>query len=399
MFVDDEPRILKAMERMLHSMRSQWDMMFVESAQEALDILDNTTFDVIITDMRMPMMNGAELLNKVLKEHPHMIRMVLSGQHSRKMILKSVQMAHQFLSKPCDAATLKSAVERAVTLRDVLNRESLSSVVSKIDSLPSLPSIYVQVIDELQAPEPSIQKVGELVCKDLGMTTKILQLVNSAFFGVRRHVENPKHAVSYLGIDTVKALVFISGIFHQFDQEHVTGFSFEELWRHSMQTAIIAKKISESEKLGKKMIDDIFIAGLLHDIGKLVLAAYCKDKYAETLQLARDQKISYSEAEYKTLGASHGEIGAYLLGLWGMHNSVVESVAFHHCLNKMNIQHFNPLIAVHVANGLENEERDSSTGDEFIPAIDNDLLEKLGFIDRLNVWREICKNIKDRKEP
>jgi len=398
-FVDDEPRILKAMERMLHSMRSQWDMLFVESGYKALDILQNTTFDVVITDMRMPGMNGAELLNEVIKKHPHMIRMVLSGQIDRKMILKSVQPAHQFLSKPCDAATLKRAVKRSIVLRDALMQGALSSIVTKIDSLPSIPAVYAEVIDELQSPDVSIQKVGEIMSKDPGMTSKVLQLVNSAFFGVPRHFEKPLHAVSYLGIDTVKALVFTSGVFSQFDQANITDFSIEDLWRHSMQTAIIAKKISESENLEKKIIDNIYIASLLHDIGKLVLATHFHDKYAEALKLARDQKLSCSEAEYKALGASHGEVGAYLLGLWGMADSIVESVAFHHCPSKVSMQHFNPLVAVHVANGLENEGGDSSTGDEVISAMDIDLLEKLGLIDRVNVWREICKNIKDRKEP
>lgn len=184
LFVDDEPNVLRSIRRMLHGLRQEWDMKFVESGHEALSLLAKEAFEVIITDMRMPQMDGAQLLTEVKKQYPHMVRIVLSGHTDKDMILKSVQQAHQYLSKPCDAETLKSTISRTRARRSLLSQESLKRIVSKIDVLPSLPSLYAEIINELQSSDLSIQKIGQIISKDLGMTAKVLQMVNSAFFGI-----------------------------------------------------------------------------------------------------------------------------------------------------------------------------------------------------------------------
>ena len=152
LFVDDEENVIHGLKRMLRTMRHEWDMGFAMSGQGALDILDGEPYDVLVTDMRMPAMSGTQLLNEVMNRYPHMVRIVLSGNADQEMILKSVRSAHQYLSKPCSPEILKSTVARAHALRGVLADDSLKGLVSGIETLPSLPSLYVEIMEALQSP-------------------------------------------------------------------------------------------------------------------------------------------------------------------------------------------------------------------------------------------------------
>jgi len=390
LFVDDEPRLLEGLQRTLRSMRQEWEMRFAGSGQEALEYLSKEPVDVIVSDMLMPGMDGAQLLIEVMKRHPQIARIVLSGHSEEETILKSVRPAHQYLAKPCDAETLKSLLMSACALRDLLAEESIKRIVSSMDSIPSLPSLYAEIIEELRSPNASIQKVGTIVSKDMGMTVKILQLVNSAFFGPRRHVSSPAQAVSLLGLDTIKALVLSGHIFTQLDSPKATGLSLERLWRHSFLTGILAKAIAREEKLEQLLVDDSFIAGLLHDLGKPILAINFPERYGEIQRVAKEKNLCLSEAESAIMGATHSEVGAYLAGLWGLPDPIVEGLAFHHYPAKCRGQGFSLLLAVHVANVLEHQE-DSSDGEQTKPQINSDYLSRLGMINRLAVWQEICR--------
>ena len=188
LFVDEEPNVLSGLRRIMHSMNDEWDMSFAGSAHEALTIMDSRSFDVIVSDMRILCTNGTELLNEVKKKHPQTIRIVLSGQTNRDKILRSISPIHQFLSKPCDTETIKKTLTRAFTLRDLLVNDNLKQLVSQIESLPSLPAIYNEIMEALNSKDASTGKVGEIISKDMGMSAKILQLVNSAFFGLPRRL-------------------------------------------------------------------------------------------------------------------------------------------------------------------------------------------------------------------
>jgi CheY-like chemotaxis protein len=236
LFVDDEELLLKGLQRMLRSMRHEWEMRFVDNGQAALDLIQKETFDAVITDMQMPGMSGIQLLETVMQEYPDIVRIILSGQLDQEMILKTVRSAHQHLSKPCDADLLKATLAQAFGLRDLLADENIQKLVSRIESLPSLPSLYLEIMEELQSANTSFKKIGVIIAKDVGMTAKILQMVNSAFFGLRRQISNPQDAVSYLGFETIKSLVLSAKIFSQFDQKKLPGFSLDNLWNHSMLT-------------------------------------------------------------------------------------------------------------------------------------------------------------------
>ncbi|MDY7033877.1 MAG: response regulator [Thermodesulfobacteriota bacterium] len=396
LFVDDEPNILQGLKRMLRSMRDEWDISFAESGQEALDILTREDFDVVVSDMRMPRMNGAQLLDEIRILYPQIVRIVLSGHSDKEMILKSVRSTHQYLSKPCDAQKLKSTVTRACALRDLLEKDSLKRVVSQVDSLPSLPSSYSKLMDELQSSDASTKRVGDIMAKDLGMTAKVLQLVNSAFFGLPVHVSSPSQAVNLLGIDTVKALVLSAEVFSKCNQERLPGFSIESLWDHSINTGTIAKEIAKMAKIDSKLVDDAFMAGILHDIGKLIIVESLPDSYKKVLELMNSDKLSFFDAEYLSLGATHAEMGAYLLGLWGLPDPIIEAVAFHHCPSNCPGGRFGPLIAVHIANALEHEEENGTYSDKIISRIDHEYIDGLGLTEKIVQWQEVRDDIKKR---
>ncbi|TKB79628.1 MAG: HDOD domain-containing protein [Nitrospira sp.] len=390
LFVDDEQRILDGLRRMFRPMREEWHAVFAPSGQAALDELAKAHFDVVVTDMRMPGMDGVQLLSEVRKRYPSVVRIVLTGQSDRETTLRSLGQTHQCLSKPCDPDELKRTVMRAVALRELLVNESIRSLVAGMQSLPSVPTIYNALLSEIESPKSSMESVANIISQDIGMTGKVLQLVNSAFFGLPKAITNPAQAISLLGLDTVKALVLGIHVFSAYRGAQGSHFQIEALWKHSLATGKLARMIVEQEHGLPNVADSACTAGLLHDVGVMVLAANIPEYAGDILQSAKLPGTNLSDVERERLGATHAEVGAYLLGLWGLGDSIVEAVAFHHaptqCLNRT----FGPLTAVHVANGLV---REDLTGKEesLPPRVNDDYLRALGLADRLPRWRELYR--------
>ncbi|MFQ5675078.1 MAG: HDOD domain-containing protein [bacterium] len=389
LFVDDEPNVLQGLRRMMRPMRHEWEMEFAEDGEQALLKLSEASFQVIVSDMRMPGMDGAELLCEVKKRHPQVIRFILSGQSDKEVIMKSVGPTHQFLSKPCTAEILRMTLSRAFALRDVLANANLKKLTSELKSLPSLPGLYFEIMEELQSKDFSLSRVGKIIAKDVGMTAKILQMVNSSFFGLGVRVTDPAHAVRLLGPETVKALVISVQIFSKFTNSGKSGLSLEKLLAHSMAVATLAKKIAQNEGHHETIADDAMIAGMLHDSGKLVLAENLPEGYKKLGDLIESGGISDIEAELKVFGATHAEVGAYLVGIWGLPDPIVETLAFHHCPGRVLHNEFSCLTAVHVANGLINEHENQGNNVERNQWIDSVYLETLHLNDKLPIWASL----------
>ena len=395
LFVDDEPMVLKGLQRTLRKMRQDWDMTFVSSGREALNVLVKNPMDVIVSDMRMPEMDGGRLLAEVKKQHPHVVRIILSGQLDQEMTLKSVQLAHQSLSKPCDAEVLKHTLAKLFALRDFLSDKSIKSIISQIESLPSLPSIYTEIVKEMQADDPAIKKVGEIISKDLSMAAKILQMVNSAFFGLFRKINSPEQAVMMLGLETIKALVLSVKIFSEFNQKSFSWFQIDDLFNHSLTVSLYAKTIIKNENLGQELINNSMMAGLLHDLGKLILATNFEKPYRQVLAAAQGTGKNLLDLEYEAFGTSHAEIGAYLMGLWRLDNSIIEAIAFHHLPARSITQNIGLLTAVHVANALVHEARTPADQNTELQC-DTEYLDKLEITGRIPQWRQVCRELTER---
>jgi len=387
LFVDDEPNVIDGLRRMLRNMRDRWEMYFAGSGEEALKILETTPIDVIVADMRMPQMDGATLLARVQERYPHVVRIMLTGHSDKEMTLRSTKSAHQFLAKPCDGETLRYTIERTCQLRELLRDKKLLQVVTGITVLPSLPSLYRELIKEMEAPNASLKKIGAIVTQDMAMTAKVLQLVNSAFFGLPQRVTNPVQAVTLLGLNNLRPLVLYIHLFEAFETTPGSGRVIEALWEHSVAVGSLAREIARLEKADREVRDEALTAGLLHDIGKLLLLRL--PDCCEKLKGLADREGDWLPAdEYALIGTSHAELGAYLLGLWGIADTVVEAVAFHHQPGNSVADRFTVLTAVHVANGLVKE------GDCSLQTVDLDYLRRLGLEQKVTHWAELYREIK-----
>jgi HD-like signal output (HDOD) protein/CheY-like chemotaxis protein len=394
LFVDDEPLVLQGIKRSLRSMRSEWEIEFASGGPEALETMARAPFDVVITDMRMPGMDGAQLLDLVKAKFPRTVRIVLSGQSDRETILRSVGPSHQYLSKPCDLEELKQRLMRAFTLRDMLDNPRLKEVVGRLKTVPSLPALYVAVIETLQSPEGSIAKVGDLIAQDMGMCAKVLQLVNSAFFGLSSRVSSAQQATVLIGIENLKALVLSVQVFSDFGGSLAQDLAF--LWNHSMATASFAKAIARVQRSAIGIVDDAFTAGLLHDIGRLVLASAFGAEYQEVLRRAAEPGALLAQCEGDAFGCTHNAVGAYLLGLWGLGDSIVEAVAWHHQPAHAQPTSLSALIAVHAADYYDNQSQGHPSSEK--SALDERLLSQLGLQPQMPLWAEACHEVAARNE-
>lgn len=390
LLVDDAPEVLNMLKRTLAPMKAEWEMAFVGSATDALATLERSSFDVLATDMLMPGVDGLQLLNEAKTRYPGMVRLAFSGEPSKGFGLRSAGLAHQFLQKPIDPQKLQTIMTRSCALRDSLADEQLHRVVVNLGNLPSLPAIYQELMDEIHSRDPSLKKMAKIISRDLAMVTKILQLVNSAFFGLRTTVSNPEQAVALLGSDTIKSLVLSMQVFSQFEGPAFPDFSLDTLWQHGLATSAFAKLIAKEERAAQLVIDDAFTAGLLHDVGLLLLATNKPEEYRRVLAMQKEKNLLDWQTEQEVFGTTHAEVGAHLLGLWGLGEAIVEAVAFHHRPSACSAAEFTPLTAVHVANALHEQ---SQAIDEQKAALepDTEFLVRAGVHERLPKWRELCQ--------
>jgi HD-like signal output (HDOD) protein len=380
-FVDDESRVLTALRRTLHGMRESWEMRFVTTAEEALTVLETDDVDVVVSDLRMPGMDGTTFLETVLERYPTAIRIVLSGHAEMSQSAHLVGLAHRVVMKPCDSKALMRAVTDACALRDSLHSPSLSALISTIKSLPTFPDLYQQVTEEVRSPRGSLQRVGEIVAQDAGMAAKVLQVVNSSYFALREPVSDPVRATIFLGVDKVSALILSASIFEAADLQ-IAGLSTEELWETSLETAAMAKAIATAEQADRRLIEQAYAAGLLHEAGTLILATHLGAKYAQIRAQAAAKDMAVWEVEAKRLGTGHAEIGAALLGIWGLPDAIVEAVAFHHRPSECPCTDSLTLLAVHAAQALR-ESRSRRRPAEF----DTKFLDHMGATSRVETWQ------------
>lgn len=393
LFVDDETAILESFRRTMRPMRKKWDCEFADSGQEALRILSGNSFDLVVTDMRMPGMDGAQLLHKVKMLYPETIRFILSGQSEEKAFLRSVGCMHQFLSKPCDFDALKAAIDRALSLRVYLQNEKIKKVLLQVDSLPSLPELYCELMEELRSEDSTLENIGKTISKDLGMTAKILQVANSAFFGIPQRVSTPVHAVQILGLDLIQTLVLTYQIFAQMDISKSDEIIVERIWEHSVNVAGKSMLLAKAKKMGSDIESYSYTAGLLHDIGVVLVLLEFPEIYRELLQRPQESQKENLKTELEIiLGNNHARIGAYLMGIWGLPDPVVEAIAYHEdpsaCVSRLP----SPLTFVHVANALEEEFCNDPICLEGPTKIDEAYLKEVGVCHRLPFWEKICSD-------
>ena len=419
LFVDDDVNILYGLRRMLRNMRNVWDMEFVEDVSIALKILDDMKVDVVVSDMKMPYVDGSEFFQIVKNKHPKTARIVLSGQSDRDMVMRTVEGAHQYLSKPCDSNHLKDAISRTCALRKALTNEELLNKVSGLSVLPTSLNAYNKLkkclCDESMTNEATVNVVVNVIARDPGMTAKVLQLVNSDFFCYGQKVSNINEAVRLLGVEVIRNLVLSIDIFSCNDlflpNTNLSAEFTESLWRHSLCTAVLAQQISYvelSNKENKEFVDDAFAVGLLHDIGISVLCMNDENYIDSCIKRSIVEGLPLWQIERSVLSITHAEIGAYLLGLWGLPDTIIEGVLYHHHPERCLSKKISPTAIVHVANCFDHLQANGSWLSQFncqhactpskgytdskYPLLDlnYEYLEQIGCLNKLLDWKLLC---------
>jgi HD-like signal output (HDOD) protein len=392
LFVDNQSNIQGGLRRMLHPLQEEWAAEVAESGAQALAVLAREPFDVVVSDMRLPGMTGAQLLEHIRGLFPKMVRILIASESSDGSGMEALHVAHQILDRPCDAEILKAAIARVSAVMALVANPKQQAIVTRQGSLPTLPSLYREILAELDAPTPSLAKVAAIIGKDVAMVAKILHVVNSSFLGLRREITSPSQAVSLLGLETIRLLILAFGIFSSYEASSSSQLSLESLQMHSLETSSLARAIAQTEHADDRTVDHAGIAGLLHDVGILVLLDSGEEAWKVLGEMSTLGERLW-EVERIVFGATHGEIGACLLGLWGLPFPVVEAVAWHHHPSESPAATFGALTAVHVANALTSDHAVEGPG-----VIDFTHLDRLKLSHRLPAWQELAQMQKKKNE-
>lgn len=382
LFVDDEQNVLDGLQNLLRKQRRQWEMVFALGGQAALDELAKAPFDVIVSDIQMPGLDGVALLARVKEKYPSVARIVLSGHAEQKALVRVLPVAHQFLNKPCDADTLRAVIERTCALQTLLSDQAIRSVLGKMNKLPSLPQVYHEFCAAAAKPDVGLADIAEIVEKDSAMSLKVLQLVNSAYFGVAEPITTIRRAVTYVGVEMLKGLSLTAHLFSTTMGE-VEGFSPQSLQQHSLHVARLSKRLLTD----RKRAEEAFTASLVHDIGRLVIAAELPARAAEIARTVRTRKCPAFVAEKELLGVTHAEIGAYLAGVWGLPFSIVEAVAYHHTPDQVGEGMPELVATLHIADALVGEASADEAEQLCDSPLDLALVERAGLTAQLPQWR------------
>ncbi len=355
LFVDDEAAILEGLRAVLRPRRREWDMVFALGGPAGLQEIHDSKFDVVVTDMRMPIIDGAALLTRVKELQPHAVRLVLSGQTDAQSALKSVFTAHQFLAKPCDPEKLRNVVQRCCELNEVLAADELKALAGDVSVLPAAPTTYLAISKALADPNTSINDVARIVEREPTLCAKVLQVANSAFFGLPRAVSSVSQAATYLGTlalrDLSLAMEAMSAL--QSGKYALSTKSYAAFQTNALAVGLLGRRWFGSER---RRADDAFIAGMLRDMGHLVLATRQSSDAVD--------------------GDPHAALSAYLLGLWGIPHSVLEAVAFHEQPDRVEHDGLEVVDVVHLADYAVSSQLPSPF--QAPPSLDRARFERLG---------------------
>ncbi len=397
LFVDPEPQTLQGLEELLDPTHVEWEIRIVPTVALALEKLDREPYDVVVADSHIPGTDGPTFLARVRKEQPNILRLLSVDPADRDTLSRTSTEAHGTIAKPCSTNVLRTTLSRGCALQEILTSEKIRRLVAGLETLPSAPSVYFEFLDAMRRPETSVEDLGDVIARDIGLTAKVLQIVNSAMFGLKERIVSPGHAVTFLGIETLKSLILSVQTYSQFEEDKLKGVSLTHVWEHSMRVASFARAIARAERAATKEQDAAFLAGMMHDCGKLVMAVNRPDRFKAAMVFAEREKGDSFDFELRLFGASHAALGAFVLNHWSLPMTVVEAVALHHRPSESVDLSFSPLCAVHVANALVDIDLDRDDEPE-IAGLDVDYLARLGLDRRLPRWMQVCREAM-RSEP
>ena len=386
LLVEVSPAAGEQLLQRLAVLKADWSMRCVVGEAAALTALAESPADVVITELAGPDFDGVALLRTVRERWPSIARFVLSANTSTQLLMKALPVAHQILCRPFDPAQLQRTVFRACALSSKLYSNGVMASLGSLKSLPAVPRLYQLLSQELDSGRATPKSVATIIEQDMSMTARLLQLVNSAFFGLSRRITNIREAVTYLGFEPIRNLVASSEMFRAMSKLcSPVGFSLDAVQQHSQRVGTIAAGLLADRELSRTA----YCAGMLHDIGRVVLAVSMPEAFSRASELARRLNIPLHAAEQQVFACTHAEIGAHLLVMWGLPQALIEAVAFHHSPAALDGTQFGIAGAIHVADAIEHGRSAGLSASRLEPAlerIDCDWFQRSGEFDSLAGW-------------
>jgi len=379
LFVDDDALLLEFYQMLGGYLGEHYEVFCADGGEQALAFLATHSMDMVVSDLMMSDMSGQELMTQLIRSYPEPIRCIVSGYVDQLKIAQSLMFAHRYFQKPLSLKPFCAALRRMCELRRLVSSPRIKQIVCGFSALPTPPETYRRLDEALNAPATSIDNISEIVMEDAALCLKVLRIVNSAEFGVARRIATPAEAVQILGVEILRSLMLGVQAFKFYESAEPKSLSMTQLWNHSLKVAIGARKLARLENLTPEQSEEAFVAGLFHDIGKLVLAANADAEYVSGMKRSHAEGISMIQMEREIFGATHADIGAYLLGLWGMPDSVIEAVELHHSVEAGHEKCFSPLLAVHIAQCFDSETNR-------ISELNDDYLKQIGLDHRIGEW-------------
>ena len=385
LIVESDRAQMEIIQSLLGHDESLWRVELASDTVQAIELLGKRYFDLVFAGVNIIGMPGVDFLNEVWQQYPKISRFLICTLRDQELLTQCAFGLHQMIVVPCDTAVFRKTLDRCFAVEDLIGDRKFKAFALRARTFPSIPSLYFQIVKELQSQNASAESLSEIICKDLAVTTKMLQAANSAFYGLQQHVTQLKDAIVQIGLETMQTLVLSIQVFSQYDKVKPIYFSIDSVWRHCHAVAERAKKIVLEVNGDEHLAEEAFIAGLLHDIGKVVLACNCDKQYRSTLDLAKKSNIHQAEAEMSEFGFTHGETGGYLASQLGMPIPIIEAITLHHRPSLAPQTGFNALTAVHIADVMEHQAAPKTDG-FVLPKLDLEYLKELGMEDMVNKW-------------
>ncbi len=343
MFVDDEKQILRALNRLF--MDSPYETVFMDSGEDGLAYMQHTPVNLVVSDIRMPGMNGFDFLRHVKEKHPTTMRVALSGYTDSRVIYKALEenVAKMYMFKPWDNRELLSTIDKMFQLEEVLRDKKIMDLINNLDDLPTIPHLYTRIKTMIQDDE-DVDKIANLIEADQASTAKILRIANSAFYGAK--TGSITQAIMYIGLANVKTIVLSNAVFNT---SGVLGSRVKQLWQNATLTNRITNHLFQ-RITGKKIPNVFASAGLLHNIGMVILISHFTAVYSEILKQGLDNAADFMEMERRLMGVTHQELGGYLLNWWELPLPIVEAALYHHTPLDEKVINRELLCVVHLAN-------------------------------------------------
>lgn len=394
LFVDDNKTYLDTY-RMVFCRTDEWECYYASDVLGAIDYLNFVEVDIIVVDLTLPLFDGSQILEYVKNRFPSIIRIIFTDCADINEHLKVVKLAHQFYSKTTEIGKIEQVIKEIYNLHRIIISDKARNLLSQVDTIPSLPDIFISLRKHLMDHDCTVKDVGKMIATDVGLSATILKIVNSAYFGVSQRITTPEQAASLLGLDLIEALVVTAHLFSSFKVKE--GMPVSGIMKHSFQCTQFAKAIAEYQKAPKQTIDAVTVAAMLHDVGRLVFAVCFPKLYRNVLDMCDATMRASSEVEQEIIGINHAQAGAYLLGLWGFSTPVVEAVAFHHDPSAYEGDHPGLLGVLHCADILTYELNPEETH-EGVEIIDREYLMKHDLSPSFENWRKVCNSLIGREE-